>query len=207
MKKIIILTISFILSIQAVGQDKYNIYHYVPFIPQPDNTSCWSASIAMILWWRDNKDANACLPDALTPEQVRLIATFKYWSNYFSGLPADDIRTLRLFGFETISPQSFTLETFANYLDKSPIWVAWDGCDKPFQCNHAVVIVGLKGDGTANGTSIIYHDPDDGSQVYPNLGERDVKKTYSEFIQRLNRRALSFSSGNIHFIAYLKSKN
>ena len=192
------------------AQQSYDIYHHVPFIPQPTGVSCWSTSIAMILWWRDNENAQQCLVDALTPAQVA--AANAYWNQHFvNGLDGFDSRPLRTWGFVEVPPSSFDVSTFASWLNRSPVWVAYNGCTNPLtSCNHAVVVIGLRGDGTPNGTKVIIHDPDDGSGTYPNLGNRDREMTFSQFVQRLNNRATSLIDGfpnettPLHFIAYLR---
>jgi len=189
-------------------QSQIDIYHFVPFIPQPTGFSCWSASIAMILWWRDNEDAQMCLVDALTPEQVA--ANIGYFREYFTtGLGNYDATPLEFYNFETVQPMSFPVETLAGYLRIGPVWVAYNGCANPLtDCGHAVVLVGMRGDGTPEHTVVIMHDPDAGTGVYPNLGVRDREMPFNEFVQRLNARAVPLitqpggSSRPLLFLAY-----
>ncbi|MCI4670726.1 MAG: hypothetical protein MRZ79_21505 [Bacteroidia bacterium] len=192
----------------------YDIYYHVPFIPQPTGAACWATSIAMILWWRDNEDAQMCLQDALTPAQVA--GNLSYWNQYFTnGLSSYDGRALPALGFERIAPQSFEVSTLAEWLNTyGPMWVAYFGCTNPVSnCGHAVVLVGLKGDGTPGGTKVILHDPDDGTGTYPNLGVRDREMTYTEFIQRLDNRALdrldrpAAQNNQVTFLAHLRRSN
>ena len=189
MKKIIVLlAIVYGLSLESQCQP-IDIYHYVPFIPQPTNSSCWSASIAMILWWRDNTNEQMCLVDALTPEEVA--GNMDYWNQYFyDGLDAFDSHPFDVYNFVTVQPMSFPVETLADMLRNAPIWVAYYGCTNPLDtCGHAVVLIGMTGDGTPQGTEVILHDPDAGTGIYPNLGVRDRHMPYEEFVLRLNERA------------------
>ncbi len=204
MKKKIIIVLLILSGLNPVVQSQIDIYHHVPFIPQPTDCSCWSSSIAMILWWRDCEDAQMCLPDALTPEQVAL--DIGYWQEQFqTGMDAEDTFPLEYYNLVTVQPMSFPVETLAGFLSHGPVWVAYYGCANPLdRCGHAVVLVGMIGDGTPERTEVILHDPDDGSGTYPNLGERDRHMPYEEFIQRLNERAINLGAGStqIHFMAY-----
>jgi len=191
------------LSLRA--QTPVDIYYHVPFIPQPTSVSCWSSSIAMILWWRDNEDAQMCLMDALTPEEVAL--NIGYFEQYFkTGLDGDDATPLNDYGFITVQPMSFPIATLVSFLRHGPVWVAYEGCQNPLSnCGHAVVLVGIRGDGTPVNTTVFLHDPDDGSGTYPNLGVRDREMDYNEFIERLNHFALRRSGQEILFLAYLRN--
>ena len=136
MKRIISIII-LLGALQGVWAQSVDIYHHVPFIPQPTGSSCWSSSIAMILWWRDATDAQQCLADALTPAQVA--AADSYWQQHFrSGLDAFDSRPLQTWGFVEVQPSSFDVAAFASWLRHSPVWVAYNGCTNPLtRCNHA----------------------------------------------------------------------
>lgn len=208
MKKKIIVFLVILCGLANKAQCQIDIYHYVPFIPQPTAASCWSASIAMILWWRDNTNEQMCLIDALTPEDVA--ANMDYWNQYFyDGLSSFDANPFDVYNFVTIQPMSFPVETLADLLRHGPLWVAYYGCTNPLQnCGHAVVLIGMRGDGTPENTTVILHDPDDGSGNYPNLGERDREMPYAEFIERLNARALNrlsqpeAANNAVNFLAY-----
>lgn len=210
MKKTILMLLIIVSGFNLRAQTPVDIYYHVPFIPQPTEASCWSSSIAMLLWWRDNEDAQVCLADALTPEEVAL--NLYYWNEHFrTGMDAFDTDPLIEYGFEIIPPMSFPVDVLVSYLEQSPMWIAYNGCRNPLsRCSHAVVLVGIRGDGTPERTDVILHDPDDGSGTYPNLGVRDRVMPYQEFIQRLNERAVNLleheraDDGLLHFMAYFR---
>jgi hypothetical protein len=114
MKKKTIIILLIIAGMNPGLQSQIDIYHHVPFIPQPTQCSCWSSSIAMILWWRDCEDAQMCLPDALTPEQVAL--DIGYWQEQFqTGMDAEDTFPLEYYNLVTVQPMSFPVETLAGF--------------------------------------------------------------------------------------------
>lgn len=189
-----------------------SIYHKVPFISQPTNYACWSSSIAMILFWKENTSS-------VLAERGWLAATVvnnsNVFANYFrQGLQADNQEPFKVWNFETLAPQSFSLEGLADLVRASPIWVAWDGCYNPLNttnrpCGHVVVIVGMESDGTLEGTQLIYHDPDAGTGTYPNRGLRDQRISYTDFEERLLRRVellersgINVTRNQVNFIAY-----
>jgi hypothetical protein len=208
MKKKIIILLLIISGFTLKAQTPVDIYYHVPFIPQPTDASCWSASIAMILWWRDCEDAQMSLVDALTPEQVA--GNIGYWQQFFyDGLSSFDAHPLDVYNLVSVQPMSFPVATLAGFLEHGPMWVAYNGCANPLtECGHAVVLIGMHGDGTPQNTEVILHDPDDGSGIYPNLGERDRVMPYTEFIDRLNERATQLLSlpearnNPVSFLAY-----
>lgn len=208
MKKTIIILLLIASGFGLKSQTPVDIYYHVPFIPQPTNVSCWSSSIAMILWWRENMNEQMCLADALTPEDVE--RNLPFFEHYFgSGLSPYDTSPLEFYNFVTVQPMSFPVDLFADFLRQGPVWVAYNGCDNPVvNCPHAVVIVGMQGNGTPENTILIMHDPDAGTGVYPNLGERDREMNFNEFVQRLNEYAVPRLSradelnSPLNFLAY-----
>jgi hypothetical protein len=213
MKKKIIILLLIISGFGLRAQTPVDIYYHVPFIPQPTSVSCWSTSIAMIIWWRENEDAQMCLADALTPEEVeRNLPFFEYY--FGQGLSSYDAGPLEYYNLVPVQPSSFPVETFVNYLRHGPLWAAYFGCTNPVEnCGHAVVVVGIRGDGTPENTVVILHDPDAGTGVYPNLGVRDREMPYNEFILRLNERALErlshpeAESSPVNFLAYPRQQS
>jgi len=195
-------------------KDKVDIYHFVPFIPQPTSVSCWSASLAMILWWCENEKTQSCLQEALTPQQVA--TNIKYFQQFFGtggkrGLNSFDAQPLSHYGFVRMPVEmvSQPAEYYIDLIKNGPVWIAYEGCTNPVtRCGHAVVMVGMKGDGTFDGTNVIIHDPDDGSGAYPNLGVRDRAMTLAEFEQRLTNRILRIEKNStediskLNFMAY-----
>ncbi len=90
----------------------------VPLIPQTSSMSCWAASIAMILAWRDQASYDPLLiaQNAGGPS---------YLPSYSNGLDPNDSYILRRNGFEVLAPQCFTLGAIKSLLETyGPLWVA-----------------------------------------------------------------------------------
>jgi len=151
--------------------------------------------------------------DALTPQEVEI--NLPFFEEYFGdGLSSFDPFPLEFYSLVPVQPSSFPVETFVNYLNHGPLWAAYFGCPNPVQnCGHAVVVVGIHGDGTPENTVVVIHDPDDGSGSYPNLGVRDREMPYEEFIFRLNERAQErlthpeAEDNPVNFLAYPRQQS
>ncbi len=167
------------------------VYWDVPLIPQPKSMSCWATSAAMVMAWRDNNPS-------MKPKDV--VTGKGKWENYFknnTGLPVNELGfgTAKQFfdslGLEPLPKQCFTPQGLAGFLDSGPIWVAVPG--------HAVVITGMWGDGTSEGTTVYVNNPWDTDNPYlgtlhwlndqvefnhQNKGKREVF-TFAEFSDKM----------------------
>jgi predicted double-glycine peptidase len=90
----------------------------VPLIPQSTNMSCWAASIAMILAWRDQASYDP-----------QLIAQNFGGTNYMpqlsSGLDPNDTYILERNGFRVLAPECFAISRVRQLLTQfGPLWVA-----------------------------------------------------------------------------------
>jgi len=90
----------------------------VPLFPQSTGMSCWAASIAMILGWKNQQ----CIAD------VTIAANHggqNYLPSLSSGLDPNDRYILERNGFELDAPQCYTLAGVQNLLEtRGPLWVA-----------------------------------------------------------------------------------
>jgi hypothetical protein len=90
----------------------------VHLIPQTSDFSCWAASIAMILGWRNSASYDPSL-----------IATNFGGTNYMpqfnNGLSPNDTYILQRNGFRVLSPQCYTVRAVRHLLSQfGPLWVA-----------------------------------------------------------------------------------
>jgi len=91
----------------------------VPVVPQTTNMSCWAASIAMILGWRDQM----CIPDEVI---ARNPGGTSYMTSMTTGLDPNDVYILNRNGFEIVPAQCYgstapIIQLLSTY---GPLWVA-----------------------------------------------------------------------------------
>lgn len=80
--------------------------------------SCWAASIAMILAWRDNASGD---PKLIAQD----VGGKNYMPSYTGGLNANDTYILKRYGFNVMAPQCFQVSAIAHLLTANgPLWIA-----------------------------------------------------------------------------------
>ncbi|MBC7234271.1 MAG: hypothetical protein H5T69_00400 [Chloroflexi bacterium] len=128
------------------GASSLYVHYNVPLIPQTSNMSCWAASAAMLVSWRDSISIS---------DQI-IASGIGYWSEYLHGLDPEDIFVFASWGLVEEEPQTFTIQAFADLLDQyGPLWTAGDtGAGA-----HVRVVTGISGDGTPDGTFLSINDP------------------------------------------------
>ncbi len=121
-------------------------YPDVPLINQLSNMSCWAASAAMIVGWRDH----------LTIDRDAINSGTNQWSAYVTGLQPGDVPTLANIWNLTIEPpQSYTIDGLQALLQNhGPLWV---GAATPNL--HVIVVTGMYSDGSADNTFVRINDP------------------------------------------------
>ncbi len=121
----------------------------VPLIPQPNKLACWAGSMAMLVSFRRQADVT---PDSLAEEVGRSLRTSYGWDML------EDVKDH--FGFVDIplppnasvyiSPQQWC-EWLGQY---GPLWVTVVGAP-----SHAIIVRGLSGDLTPDGTTVSINNP------------------------------------------------
>lgn len=90
----------------------------VPLIPQSTSMSCWAASIAMILGWRDQA---SYAPSMIAANPGGL----SYMPEFTHGLDPNDRYILERNGFALESPQCYLLSAVQDLISNyGPLWVA-----------------------------------------------------------------------------------
>jgi monoamine oxidase len=142
----------FALCPEAFGQSPnqtVSLVYDVPLIPQPDKFSCWAASMAMLVSWRNQASV---APESLAEEVSRSLRTSYGWDML------EDVKDF--YGFADIElPSNVSLRIepsqWQEWLETyGPLWVTVVGAP-----SHAVVVRGLVGDGTGEGTTIYVNNP------------------------------------------------
>src|SRR5262249_43098705 len=133
-------------------------YPDVPLINQMTNMSCWAASAAMVVGWRDQ----------LSIDPAAIATGSGEWSAYQNGLSPSDVPTLaNAWGLTAEPPQCYSADGLRELVESmGPLWVtaAVPGL-------HAIVVTGVYGDGSENNTFVRINDPWDRTPGTPgNVG-------------------------------------
>lgn len=123
-----------------------DLWHEVPLVPQVTGMSCWAAAAAMLIGWRDSI--------AVDPSEVARAAG--RWEEYSAGLEPKDVGAFaRTWGLivEPVAP--LDAQRLLRLLSThGPLWV---GEASPGL--HVVVVTGMVGDGTEDGSQLRIADP------------------------------------------------
>ena len=124
----------------------FDIWLEVPLVPQLTGMSCWAAAAAMIIGWRDCID--------IDPEEVARASG--RWADYRDGMHPHDIDSFaRAWGLHVEPAGSLTVTRLRELLERNgPLWVGEASAGL-----HVIVIAGVHGDGTPEGTSVRVLDP------------------------------------------------
>ena len=144
-----------------------DVMYDVQLVPQQTGMSCWAASAAMVVGWRDRR--------SLDPKAI----ADRIQYNYESGLFGADTKMFAEWGLVAEPPQTYTVEGFRAMLEQfGPLWVA-----SAVPSTHVRVVTGMIGDGTPQGTHVYVNDPwQTGMTEFalPNEGAQTVE-TFEEF--------------------------
>ncbi len=128
----------------------------VELIPQDKSNACWLASSTMMRSWKDQ--ASYPLSDTLMVLDGSG-GNFSQTYNADKGLSFNDNKKIvEILGLTALPPASYTIGYFFSLLAESPIMAVI-----MFSANstiaHMVVITGISGDKTFNGTTLQINDP------------------------------------------------
>jgi hypothetical protein len=159
-----------------------SISYNVPLIPQTTVMGCWAAGVAMILGWRDRM--------SIDPSTIaRNPGGAPYLAQLQAGLDPNDVFILRRWGLVVRAPQSYTVEGFAQLLERhGPLWVA---ARLPIIPAHIRVVTGMEVGPNPTATRVYINDPwEEGMRIFhwPNRGARYVR-TYTQFVAEVENLA------------------
>jgi N-acetyl-anhydromuramyl-L-alanine amidase AmpD len=122
----------------------------VQVIGQPENYSCWATAASLVVGWRDKTSIDV--------QALKKLFTGKTGISSDQGLYAtDDKKLADAVGLVAAPPQCYTVEGFRGLLENyGPLWV---GIHTDDGWGHAVVVTGIYGDGSMDGTYVRIHDP------------------------------------------------
>jgi len=143
------------------------IYHDLPFIPQPNDKTCWAASTAMM--------TRSSVPLVIERTPVELINEEGALRNY-SGqddwlTPTRKFATAHALGY--YPPQSWMVSKLRDTLARGPLmfdmlWKSGEYASGRASPGHMIVVIGIRGDDDESGigTTVAIQDP-----WPPNVGE------------------------------------
>lgn len=158
----------------ALGGQSYTLnWDGVELIAQPTDYSCWAASAAMVIGWRDQM--------SLTPETIASICGRTTATGLDPGQVGPFAQDM---GLTSEPPQSYTIDAFRQVLeDHGPLWV---GAKVPGL--HAIVVTGMYSDGAEDGSDTYVRITDPWDRVAGTPGApgpyRNTHATGSRYILR-----------------------
>ena len=139
-----------------------------PYQPQSTDSSCWAASAAMVVGWRDQ----VCIADSEIAAHVPVIDAYR------NGLAPSARRVLGdAWNLVAEPPASYTIEAFRQMLaDYGPLYVGMNWGKQGG--GHARVLVGMESGGADDGsdTTMFLYDP------WPGTPGR-IRMPFNEFVQ------------------------
>ncbi|MCB9761060.1 MAG: N-acetylmuramoyl-L-alanine amidase [Alphaproteobacteria bacterium] len=145
----------------------FSVRHEVQLVPQPTGMSCWAASAAMVIGWRDRMS----IDPELMARGEGMYAAFRDGLN-----PANVPQLARAFNLRMESPQSYTVEGFRQLLENNgPLWV---GISPGPGALHAIVITGLESTSDPHNPKVYINDP------WPPGRGKQVTTTYQDYIRQ-----------------------
>lgn len=118
----------------------------VEVVPQTNDFTCWAAAAAMLVGWRDR----------ISIDPAQIAAGAGPWAKYTAGLRLTDIaRFADAWVLEAEHPQSYSIDSFRELVEsRGPLWVA-----ALVPGLHAIVVTGIYGNGSPDGTYVRINDP------------------------------------------------
>jgi GH24 family phage-related lysozyme (muramidase) len=143
----------------SLGAVDYSVPGLVAPLQQPSPMTCWATVIAMMTSWK--RQQSIAPRDAIAPAGAEFLQKFD------AGQPLDSASAGRLYqalGLVAIQSLNPSIDGWDQYLRLyGPLYV--DIGYPQVTTTHAVIVTGISGDGTADGTTITYVDPALGSVV------------------------------------------
>jgi cell wall-associated NlpC family hydrolase len=172
-------------------------------LAQPSANACWATVYAMLLQWRRQESMR--IEDAVAGVGQRWLEIFRADTGLMS---SDKPDFLAAAGLVAEPAQAFSVGAWEQLLRNfGPLWVTTDEAPGKAWAIHARLIIGIRGDGTPEGTSFTIVDPAGGRQYQESVAdfvpkyEAEVRRTGYMRVQvvhwssdaRSEMRALTFA--------------
>ncbi len=143
------------------GAGPVNVQLVVPLIPQPTGVSCWAASIAMVASCRDA--ASHTVEEVAARAQMDPAASYAWRQIEFA------VQAWQLKEDGSVCALPSYWATLLQ--DHGPAWVV-----EVRNAAHAVVVTGIQGDGTPEGTTMTINNP-----LPVGVGASGISQAFLEF--------------------------
>jgi ABC-type bacteriocin/lantibiotic exporter with double-glycine peptidase domain len=142
------------LEFEEVGM---SIDYTVPYVPQSQEMSCWAAATAMVMGWKTSQS----LPEQQILDHFREFGT--------DGMDAGQcLQLAQKLGMNVLPEMCRTPQAWDDALQRGPIMVGIPG--------HWIVLAGITGDMTADGTMVHILDPARGE--FASVGYSALEQQY-----------------------------
>lgn len=161
------------LSAQSLN---YDVSEPVFLIKQPKDNACWATVATMMKSWKSKQllSIDAVLEAADKASGGSYSATYRLDSGLSS---SDKPGFLRAVGLRAEPPASYTPQAIESKLRLwGPLWVTTAEPSGARFSIHARMVIGIMGDGSGTGTTLVVVDPSDGAKHIESF-DSFVKKT------------------------------
>jgi GH24 family phage-related lysozyme (muramidase) len=150
---------------QSMGAVDYRVPGLVAPLQQPSPMTCWATVIAMMTSWKRQQSIAA--RDAIAPGGAEFLTKFDNNQALDAASAGRLYQALGLVAMQSLNP---SIDGWDQYLRLyGPLYV--DIGYPQASMTHAVIVTGISGDGTADGTTITYIDPGSGTVVNRKFGD------------------------------------
>jgi hypothetical protein len=156
-------------------RDKYVILHNVRLVPQHTTSTCWSAALAMLLG----------VQASMSPGKAQIAAEGGLYNDSALSHPENTKKFADSYGLKLIPGQSWMPDGLAGILRAhgplmmNLLWNAPKFLSGLGSSGHMLIIAGIRGDGSPEGTTLRIYDP------WPvNRGSK-YSLTYGPFMRKM----------------------
>jgi hypothetical protein len=150
---------------QSMGAVDYTVPGPIAPVRQPSPRTCWATVIGMMTSWKRQPSISA--RDAIAPGGPEFLAKFDNDQVLDATSAGRLYQSLGLVAIQSLNP---SIDGWDQYLRLyGPLYV---DIGYPQQANtHAVIVTGISGNGSADGTTITYIDPEPGTVIHRKFSE------------------------------------
>jgi hypothetical protein len=167
-KSLSVTLLCIVFSTSARAQVSYTVPDPSFEIAQPTNNTCWTTAATMLLSWKAKSPL--AIKDVASQAGATYLALF---TTTDTGLNSSNKATfLSALNLTAEPPQSYSAQALESKLRLwGPLWITTAEGDESNFSIHARVLLGISGDGTGSGTTLVIVDPADGARHIESLDD------------------------------------